>query len=66
MNLDSYNEDKFDNYEIPRISFGENLFKNYLINKNVNFYKKISNINIPFLRSTENYRRLQLKKILYK
>jgi peptidoglycan/xylan/chitin deacetylase (PgdA/CDA1 family) len=64
MKLAPYSKEKVDQYEIPRVSFGGNFLKNYFINKNPNFYEKISNINIPYLREPENYRRFQLKKFL--
>ena len=62
MSLNNFNKSKFDFLEIPRISFGNNYYKNKILFFYPEFYNKISKTNLPFIKKSEITRRLKLKK----
>jgi peptidoglycan/xylan/chitin deacetylase (PgdA/CDA1 family) len=62
MNLNNFNIDEHDLLEIPRISFGNNYFKNIILFLLPYLYNKLSKTNLPFIKKSEITRRLMLNK----
>ncbi len=62
MNLNNFDTNEYDNLEIPRISFGNNFYKNKILFSYPYLYNKLSKINLPFIKKSEITRRLKLKK----
>ena len=62
MNLNNFNTDEHDLFEIPRISFGNNYFKNIILFLLPHLYNKLSKTNLPFIKKSEITRRLMLNE----
>lgn len=62
MNLNNFNIDEHDLFEIPRISFGNNYFKNIILFLFPHLYNRLSKTNLPFIKKSEITRRLMLNK----
>ena len=62
MNLNNFDTNEYDYLEIPRISFGNNFYKNKILFSYPYLYNKLSKINLPFIKKSEITRRLKLKK----
>ena len=62
MNLNNFNINQHDFLEIPRISFGNNYYKNIILFSFPNLYNKLSKTNLPFIKKSEITRRLKFKK----
>ena len=61
MNLNNFNINEHDLLEIPRISFGNNYYKNIILFLFPNLYNKLSKVNLPFIKKSEITRRFRLK-----
>lgn len=62
MNLNNFNIDKHDLLEIPRISFGNNYYKNIILFLLPHLYNKLSKTNLPLIKKSEITRRLMLNE----
>ena len=62
MNLNNFDINEYDYLEIPRISFGNNFYKNKILFSYPYLYNKLSKTNLPFIKKSEITRRLKLKK----
>ena len=60
MNLNNFNTDEHDLFEIPRISFGNNYFKNKILFLFPHLYNKLSKTNLPFIK-IRNYKKINVK-----
>ena len=62
MNLNNFDINQHDYLEIPRISFGNNFYKNKILFFVPHLYNQLSKTNLPFIKKSEITRRLKLKK----
>ncbi len=62
MDLNNFDVNEHDYLEIPRISFGNNYYKNKILFFFPHLYNQLSKTNLPFIKKSEITRRLNLKK----